>query len=100
MTEILGGDCSTKESIVSGLTLKRSFTAKNLGEIPVHVYDFLINGYSCEAYGFKVCISVFIFFNYKCILKNYSLLKLVSFLFFLGLGLRTLHTITEQFKDR
>ncbi|KAL1506829.1 hypothetical protein ABEB36_006119 [Hypothenemus hampei] len=36
------------------LTIKESFMAKNLGEIPVHVTSFSINGYPCEGYGFKV----------------------------------------------
>lgn len=36
------------------LTVMESFMAKNLGEISVQVTSFLINGYPCEGYGFKV----------------------------------------------
>lgn len=36
------------------LTVKRSFTAKNTGELPIEVYGFYINGLRCEGYGFKV----------------------------------------------
>ncbi|XP_050308013.1 transmembrane protein 131 [Anthonomus grandis grandis] len=36
------------------LTTKASFLATNLGEIPVYISRFLINGFNCEGYGFKV----------------------------------------------
>lgn len=39
---------------VPNLTVKRSISAKNLGEIPVQVYGLYINGYQCEGFGFKV----------------------------------------------
>ena len=37
-----------------GLTVKRQFTARNTGEVPIWVTSFIIDGYNCEGYGFKV----------------------------------------------
>lgn len=34
--------------------MKRSFIARNTGELPIEIYDFYINGLRCEGYGFKV----------------------------------------------
>lgn len=34
--------------------MKRSFTARNTGELPVQVWGFNINDLPCEGYGFKV----------------------------------------------
>ncbi|XP_076273813.1 transmembrane protein 131 isoform X2 [Rhynchophorus ferrugineus] len=42
------------DSGLPNLTVRRTFTAKNLGEVAVHVYGFQINGYHCEGFGFKV----------------------------------------------
>lgn len=36
------------------LTVKRSFTARNTGDITVYINGFYINGLPCEGYGFKV----------------------------------------------
>ncbi|XP_032680759.1 transmembrane protein 131 isoform X2 [Odontomachus brunneus] len=36
------------------LTTKRSFMARNTGELPIKIYGFYINGLPCEGYGFKV----------------------------------------------
>ncbi|XP_066258230.1 transmembrane protein 131 [Euwallacea similis] len=36
------------------LTVKESFLAKNLGEIPVQVTSFSISGHQCEGFGFQV----------------------------------------------
>lgn len=36
------------------LTVKRSFTARNTGDITVYINSFFINGMPCEGYGFKV----------------------------------------------
>lgn len=52
------------------LTVKQSFLAKNLGEIPVHVTSFSINGYPCEGYGFKVRQSVY--YNFLCVLMVFG----------------------------
>lgn len=50
--------CKEEESyqtpILPNLTVKRSFTARNLGDIPIQVNSFHINGYPCEGFGFKV----------------------------------------------
>ncbi|XP_043261221.1 transmembrane protein 131 isoform X2 [Colletes gigas] len=43
-----------KRNPVPNLTVKRSFMARNTGELPIEVYDFYINGLQCEGYGFKV----------------------------------------------
>ncbi|XP_069697669.1 transmembrane protein 131 isoform X2 [Periplaneta americana] len=39
---------------VPNLTVKRSFTARNTGDLPIHVTGFNINGLSCEGYGFRI----------------------------------------------
>ncbi|XP_012279930.1 transmembrane protein 131 [Orussus abietinus] len=39
---------------VPNLTVKRSFTARNTGELPIDIHGFYINGLHCEGYGFKV----------------------------------------------
>lgn len=36
------------------LTVKRSFTARNTGDVTISVKSFFINGFPCEGYGFKV----------------------------------------------
>ncbi|CAH1159345.1 unnamed protein product [Phaedon cochleariae] len=36
------------------LTVKRTFTARNTGDVPLYVQSFHINDYPCEGYGFKV----------------------------------------------
>ncbi|CAL1689510.1 unnamed protein product [Lasius platythorax] len=36
------------------LTVKRSFTARNTGELPIEIYGFYINDWRCEGYGFKI----------------------------------------------
>ncbi|XP_078052683.1 transmembrane protein 131 [Augochlora pura] len=43
-----------KRNPVPNLTVKRSFMARNTGELPIEIYDFFINGLRCEGYGFKV----------------------------------------------
>lgn len=47
------GNQGTK-SIPPTITVKRTFTARNMGDLPVEVYGFYINGLPCEGYGFKV----------------------------------------------
>ena len=36
------------------LTVKRSFTARNTGALPITVQGFYISGLPCEGYGFRV----------------------------------------------
>lgn len=50
-------DCEkekNRKNPAPNLTVKRSFTARNTGDIPVMVHAFYINGFLCEGYGFKV----------------------------------------------
>ncbi|XP_070552188.1 transmembrane protein 131-like isoform X2 [Ptychodera flava] len=35
-------------------TVKRTFTTKNVGQLPIHIKSFEVNGLECEGYGFKV----------------------------------------------
>lgn len=34
--------------------MKRSFTARNVGDLPIYVHGFSVNGLECEGYGFAV----------------------------------------------
>lgn len=43
-----------RRSPTPNLTVKRSFTARNTGELPIDIHGFYINGLYCEGYGFKV----------------------------------------------
>ena len=50
-------DCekaATTKHILPNLTVKRPFTARNSGEVPIWVTGFEIDGKPCEGYGFKV----------------------------------------------
>lgn len=50
-------DCEkekNRKNPAPNLTVKRSFTARNTGDIPVMVNAFYINSFLCEGYGFKV----------------------------------------------
>ncbi|XP_076041632.1 transmembrane protein 131 isoform X2 [Oratosquilla oratoria] len=50
-------DCDNSKSskyYQPNFTVKRSFTARNTGELPVHISGFNINDIPCEGYGFKV----------------------------------------------
>ncbi|XP_046432504.1 transmembrane protein 131 isoform X3 [Neodiprion fabricii] len=43
-----------RQSPIPNLTVKRSFTARNTGELPIDIHGFYISGLYCEGYGFKV----------------------------------------------
>lgn len=50
-------DCEREKNrryAAPNLTVKRSFTARNTGDITVYVNGFYINGQPCEGHGFKV----------------------------------------------
>lgn len=44
----------SRRNPVPNLTVKRSFTARNTGELPIDIHGFYISGLLCEGYGFKV----------------------------------------------
>ncbi|XP_015119275.1 transmembrane protein 131 homolog isoform X2 [Diachasma alloeum] len=43
-----------RKNSLPNLTVIRSFTARNTGELPIDIYGFSISGIACEGYGFKV----------------------------------------------
>ncbi|KAI5702855.1 hypothetical protein M8J75_004871 [Diaphorina citri] len=43
-----------RKSPLEHLTIMRSFSARNTGELPIDVFGFTINGLKCQGYGFKV----------------------------------------------
>ncbi|KAK4886769.1 hypothetical protein RN001_003040 [Aquatica leii] len=47
-------DCEHKKHSLPNLTVKRTFTARNMGEVPIFITGFFINNLACEGYGFKV----------------------------------------------
>ncbi|KAJ8955300.1 hypothetical protein NQ314_006913 [Rhamnusium bicolor] len=50
-------DCERQKQYSStqpNLTVKRTFTARNIGDVTVYVNSFHINDFLCEGYGFKV----------------------------------------------
>jgi hypothetical protein len=49
-------DCKDKSRkyLSPNLTFKRSFTARNIGDLPIYIHGFSINGLRCEGYGFSV----------------------------------------------
>uniref|UniRef100_A0A6P7FQJ0 Transmembrane protein 131 n=1 Tax=Diabrotica virgifera virgifera TaxID=50390 RepID=A0A6P7FQJ0_DIAVI len=56
MTERHFRDCE-KQKFYTGdpnFTVKRTFTARNIGDVTLYVNSFHINEYPCEGYGFKV----------------------------------------------
>ena len=42
------------KNIPPNFTVKRTFTAKNNGQLPFYVHSFSINDSPCEGYGFKI----------------------------------------------
>ncbi|XP_057312609.1 transmembrane protein 131-like isoform X2 [Hydractinia symbiolongicarpus] len=50
-------DCNKstpKARVYPSFTVKRSFTATNVGQLPVHVVSMSINNYECEGFGFRI----------------------------------------------
>nr|CAH7726090.1 unnamed protein product [Callosobruchus chinensis] len=54
MTEKHMKDCEKEKDTSPNLTVKRTFTARNIGELAVYVHSFRINDLECEGYGFRV----------------------------------------------
>ncbi|VEN50874.1 unnamed protein product [Callosobruchus maculatus] len=54
MTEKHMKDCDKDKDTAPNLTVKRTFTARNIGELTVYVHSFRINDEECEGYGFRV----------------------------------------------
>ncbi|CAH1972997.1 unnamed protein product [Acanthoscelides obtectus] len=54
MTDKHMKDCEKEKDTSPNLTVKRTFTARNTGELPVYVHSFHINDLECEGYGFRV----------------------------------------------
>ncbi|XP_077984160.1 transmembrane protein 131-like [Glandiceps talaboti] len=47
-------DNTSPKTRTPNFTVKRTFTTKNVGHLPIHIQTFEVNGYECEGYGFKV----------------------------------------------
>lgn len=45
---------NSQQNSTPSFTIKRSFTAKNSGQLPFYVQSFSINNLPCEGYGFRV----------------------------------------------
>jgi hypothetical protein len=50
---------SSIRSIVPSFTVKRTFTARNSGQLPIYIHSMSIGNAGCEGYGFKIidCVS-------------------------------------------
>ena len=53
-THVLFSGEKHRKFAVPNLTVKRSFTARNTGDLPIYVAGFNINGLPCEGYGFRI----------------------------------------------
>lgn len=53
-TRVLFSGEKHRKFAVPNLTVKRSFTARNTGDLPIYVTGFNINGLPCEGYGFRI----------------------------------------------
>lgn len=56
ITEKILNNCDKKRTGKTNpnFTVRKSFTAKNSGQLPFYVQGFSINGSPCEGYGFKI----------------------------------------------
>lgn len=54
LTEKTLFDCNQASNQMTGYSIKRTFTAKNAGETPVHVNGFRIDDMNCEGYGYRI----------------------------------------------
>lgn len=54
MTDRHFRDCEKLNVVDPNFTVKRTFTARNIGEVTLYIHSFHINDYNCEGYGFKV----------------------------------------------
>jgi len=50
-------DCNkstARARIFPSFTVKRTFTASNVGQLPINIVSININGYECSGYGFRI----------------------------------------------
>ena len=47
-------ESTPKARVYPSFTVKGSFTATNVGQLPVEVASMNINNYECEGYGFRI----------------------------------------------
>lgn len=47
-------DCNHPNAKMRAVTSKRTFTAKNSGEVPIYMYNLRIDSMPCEGYGYRI----------------------------------------------
>ena len=47
-------ESTPKARVYPSFTVKRSFTATNHGQLPLHIIFMNINSYECEGFGFRI----------------------------------------------
>lgn len=47
-------DCNHPNINMRSVTAKRTFTAKNSGEVPIYLHELRIDGLPCEGYGYRI----------------------------------------------
>ena len=47
-------ESTAKARTFPSFTVRRTFTAKNVGQLPLHILSMNINGYECDGYGFRI----------------------------------------------
>lgn len=54
LTDKLVRDCAHANVDMRGVTVKRAFTAKNNGEVPIYLHALRIDSLPCEGYGYRI----------------------------------------------
>ena len=47
-------ESTARARIFPSFTVKRTFTASNVGQLPINIVSININGYECSGYGFRI----------------------------------------------